>query len=125
MKRPFDRTGKTLNRLWYYASGALRHATPAVAFSRYREDILLAVDSSKEREELLARANYYNQLARDMAHLNADESERSHLSVIGAEAFSYDKESVLRRTAGRATCRRRRRAYRRRCRNGVYNQSVF
>ena len=24
--------------------------------------------------------------------VNADEGERSHLSVIGAEAFSYDKE---------------------------------
>ena len=69
MKRPFDRTGKTLERLWYYASGALRHATPAVAFSRYREEILRAVDSSKERDELLARANYYNKLPPGVAHL--------------------------------------------------------
>jgi len=69
MKRPFDRTGKTLERLWYYASGALRHATPAVAFSRYREEILRAVDSSKERDEPLARANYYNKLAPGVAHL--------------------------------------------------------
>ncbi|MFC6445259.1 glycosyl transferase family 90 [Shinella zoogloeoides] len=47
----------------------MRHATPAVVFGRLREDILRAVDSSAEREDLFARVNYYNKLTPGIADM--------------------------------------------------------
>ena len=62
MTRPLDRSIATLNRLWYYAAGAARHAAPATVFGRQREHILRSLDGSKNRDDLLERANYYNKL---------------------------------------------------------------
>lgn len=62
MTRPFDRSIATLARLWYYAAGAARDATPASLFGRQRDHILRSLDGFKDRDDLLARVNYYNKL---------------------------------------------------------------